>query len=155
MIYPTGPCTVAIMSANRLICLHTSTTAWNSSPPFQVTVSGSSMRPATACAQCRVGKRRCDLTANAGTCTPCARRNLPCSAGGTEPSRITQQPRSPRELPSVTSEEELQLVDLYFQFIHNQPHSLFHEATFKRNVVEGTVSKPVLLAMIGMSARLV
>jgi hypothetical protein len=55
----------------------------------------------------------------------------------------------------VPTEEEVELVDLYFKYIHNQPHSIFHEATFKQSVLEGTVSQPVLLAMIGMSARLV
>lgn len=47
------------------------------------------------------------------------------------------------------------LVDLYFRFIHDSPHSLFHEPTFKASVAEGTVSKPVLLAMLGLSARYV
>lgn len=45
------------------------------------------------------------------------------------------------------------LVDLYFRFMHDSPHSLFHEPTFKARVVEGTVSQPVLLAMMGLSAR--
>ncbi|KAL7765038.1 hypothetical protein ACKLNR_002954 [Fusarium oxysporum f. sp. zingiberi] len=43
--------------------------------------------------------------------------------------------------------------NLYFRFIHDSPHSLFHEPTFKASAAEGTVSKPVLLAMLGLSAR--
>lgn len=119
------------------------------------------MRPATACAQCRIGKRRCDLTSGAGTCSPCARRNLPCSAGSTKTSSGNEQllrtetmpPQSPQPRLAASAEEEILLVDLYFEFIHDLPHSLFHEDTFKRSVLEGTASKPVLLAMMGMSAR--
>ncbi|KAM0324868.1 hypothetical protein ACHAQA_007834 [Verticillium albo-atrum] len=62
-------------------------------------------------------------------------------------------PRPAQYLPPPPTEEEIMLVDLYFQFINDQPHSLFHEATFKQSVLEGTVAKPVLLAMMGMSAR--
>lgn len=120
------------------------------------------MRPATACTQCRVGKRRCDLTTATGSCSPCTRRNLPCSAGNTnissdnieQPSHKFTPPQPHQQLASPASEEEIALVNLYFQYIHNLPHSLFHEATFKQSVVQGTVSKPVLLAMMGMSARL-
>ena len=47
----------------------------------------------------------------------------------------------------------LHLVDLYFLYIHDQPHSLFHEPSFKASVASGTVSRIVLLAMMGLSAR--
>ncbi|KAF7546536.1 hypothetical protein G7Z17_g8373 [Cylindrodendrum hubeiense] len=59
----------------------------------------------------------------------------------------------PSVLSTLFSEESIYLVDLYFKFIHDQPHSLFHEPTFKASVVAGTVSQPVLLSMMGMSAR--
>lgn len=56
--------------------------------------------------------------------------------------------------PSTRSrEEEIYLVGLYFKFIHDQPHSLFHKPTFEASVDAGTVSQPVLLSMMGMSAR--
>lgn len=50
-------------------------------------------------------------------------------------------------------EETFHLVDLYFRFIHDQPHSLFHAPSFKESVMAGTASQAVLLSMIGMSAR--
>ncbi|KAF5003572.1 hypothetical protein FDECE_9886 [Fusarium decemcellulare] len=113
------------------------------------------MRPAKACLQCRSGKRRCDRTGDSA-CTQCIQRHLACSAvaNNDQPSQssITTQPR-PAAPSTFCSEETIHLVDLYFQFIHNQPHSLFHEATFKQSVISGTVSQPVLLGMMGMSAR--
>ncbi|CEI41727.1 unnamed protein product [Fusarium venenatum] len=113
------------------------------------------MRPPTACLNCRTGKRKCDRTANL-PCSPCLQRNLPCP-GNAETTRLSESPTAKRPLapqPQLNiREEEIHLVDLYFRFIHNSPHSLFHEPTFKDTVVQGTVSKPVLLAMMGMSAR--
>ncbi|KAF5680755.1 hypothetical protein FDENT_8316 [Fusarium denticulatum] len=73
---------------------------------------------------------------------------------------IPQLPRSPevQDPPRLsqsthTQDEKMYLVDLYFRFIHDSPHSLFHEPTFKASVAEGIVSQPVLLAMLGLSAR--
>ncbi|KAF4448405.1 hypothetical protein F53441_8213 [Fusarium austroafricanum] len=60
---------------------------------------------------------------------------------------------SPTTFLSHTQDEYMYLVNLYFRYIHDSPHSLFHEPTFKASVADGTVSKPVLLAMMGLSAR--
>ncbi|KAF5590554.1 uncharacterized protein FSUBG_10770 [Fusarium subglutinans] len=70
---------------------------------------------------------------------------LPRSPDSQDPPRLSQSTR--------TQDEKMYLVDLYFRFIHDSPHSLFHEPTFKASVAEGTVSQPVLLAMMGLSAR--
>jgi hypothetical protein len=113
------------------------------------------MRPSTACINCRTSKRKCDRRGDL-PCSPCIQRNLPCPGNAKHTPRpessTIQRSLSPR--PQFDRrEEEKHLVDLYFRFIHNSPHSLFHEPTFKASVAEGTVSKPVLLAMMGMSAR--
>lgn len=113
------------------------------------------MRPVKACLQCRNGKRRCDPSPSSA-CSQCLQRNMACSADPT--NRPTpQSPAVPQALPSVSqtrsSEEAIYLVDLYFQFIHDQPHSLFHKPTFKASVIDGTVSQTVLLSMLGLSAR--
>lgn len=112
------------------------------------------MRPLTACAQCRAGKRKCDRTADSvEPCTQCRRRGIPCSAANPNPEPTPPQPPLTQQLAPAPSKEKIYLVDLYFKYIHNQPHSLFHEATFKTSVLEGTASDPVLLGMMGMSAR--
>lgn len=109
----------------------------------------STMRPVKACLQCRSGKRRCDRTGDLA-CSQCIQRNLPCSAA-------INSLQSAQSLPPVvstrSSEETIHLVDLYFRFIHDQPHSLFHQPSFKASVVAGTASPPVLLSMMGMAAR--
>jgi hypothetical protein len=56
-------------------------------------------------------------------------------------------------LVSFGDDEILQLVALYFKFMHDKPHALFHEPSFRSSVIDGTVSRPVLLSMMGLSAR--
>jgi Zn(2)-Cys(6) binuclear cluster domain-containing protein len=115
------------------------------------------MRPVKACLQCRSGKRRCDRTGDSA-CSQCLQRHLQCSAAIPNPPPGQPQAQAPQQLlPPMLStradEETIHLVDLYFRFIHDQPHSLFHEPSFKASVMAGTASQPVLLSMIGMSAR--
>ncbi|KAH8204113.1 hypothetical protein TruAng_001665 [Truncatella angustata] len=112
------------------------------------------MRLGKSCLQCRVGKRRCDRTGSSA-CNQCMQRSLPCSAVA-----IRREARPPAAshtaplAPTQSDEEEvLHLVDLYFKYMHDKPHTLFHEPTFKASVAAGTVSQPVLLSMIGLSAR--
>jgi hypothetical protein len=62
-------------------------------------------------------------------------------------------PCPPLVLPGHSGPEVLYLVDLYFKFIHDKAHSLFHEQSFKSSVANGTASRHVLLSMIGLSAR--
>jgi hypothetical protein len=116
------------------------------------------MRPPKACLNCRTSKRRCDRADTSAACSQCVQRNLQCPTGITSPQlpRSSAPQDSPRCIQSFHQQEEnVYLVDLYFRFIHDSPHSLFHEPTFKASVAEGTVSKPVLLAMLGLSARYV
>ena len=80
-------------------------------------------------------------------------RSLPCS----DAVAVGNGDRSPRALPATLStregEEITYLLELYFQYYHDQPHSLFHEATFKQDAASNLVPKQVLYAMMGISAR--
>src|SRR6478609_7707847 len=116
------------------------------------------MRPPTACLNCRSSKRRCDRADSSAACSQCVQRNLQCPTTITSPQlpRASEVRDPPRSIQSIHAQDErMYLVDLYFRFIHDSPHSLFHEPTFKASAAEGTVSKPVLLAMLGLSARYV
>lgn len=54
-------------------------------------------------------------------------------------------------LPSVAL--RLELVELYFDFIHDQFHTLFHRLSFT-NAVAGDEAPPVILyGMLALSAR--
>ena len=47
----------------------------------------------------------------------------------------------------------LDLLELYFSYIHGQFHSLFHPATFIEDASRHEVPEPILLAIIGLVAR--
>jgi hypothetical protein len=108
------------------------------------------MRPIKACLQCRKGKRKCDRQV-ASACPQCTARGLRCSDATSATTSPQAQPPVP--IPSATDEETLYLVDLYFRYIHDQPHSLFHKPTLRQNIIAGSVSQPVLMGMLGNAAR--
>lgn len=87
-------------------------------------------------------------------CKQCNQRGLPCSAGTGRHDAILPAANEPTSPPPQALETESQhLVDLYFRYMHDKPHSLFHEPSFKLSVVNKAVSRPVLLSMMGLSAR--
>ncbi|CAK7234900.1 hypothetical protein SBRCBS47491_009105 [Sporothrix bragantina] len=112
------------------------------------------MRPTKACVQCRSGKRRCDGVKNAA-CVQCVRRHLPCSAvNWDQHSQSQASEASPGSGYYDFDNEHLpSLVDYYFRFINDKPHSLFHEPSFRASIAAGTASQTVLRCMMAMCAR--
>jgi hypothetical protein len=49
----------------------------------------------------------------------------------------------------------LELVPLYFQYVHNIAHTIFHEPSFMQRLQEGKVSMTPVYAMCALAARLV
>lgn len=47
----------------------------------------------------------------------------------------------------------LETVDTYFSYCHNQPYSLFHEPSFRRDLSQGQVPAYLLLAMLASAVR--
>jgi hypothetical protein len=47
----------------------------------------------------------------------------------------------------------LELVELYFDLIHDQFHSLFHRSSFTEDVMHDRVPHVILNGMMAMSAR--
>jgi hypothetical protein len=47
----------------------------------------------------------------------------------------------------------IRLVDYYLTKLHNRPHSLFHPATLKKQVQNGSINKALLLSICSMGAR--
>lgn len=45
------------------------------------------------------------------------------------------------------------MCDLYISHIHDKPHTLFHEPTLRQQVADGSVSRAILYAVLGLSAR--
>jgi hypothetical protein len=78
---------------------------------------------------------------------------VPCSAAATADATGTTSTRADNLEIMDVDRTVLDIVDLYFTFMHEKPHSLFHEATFKAKVRDGTVARAVLLGMLAVSAR--
>jgi hypothetical protein len=111
------------------------------------------MRIAKSCAQCRTRKRRCekDMNLKQSRCKECAKRNLECSLG-----KQWNRPRlvqSGAELPLPDPDVLIDVVNKYFRYLHDLPHSLFHKCSFIRSVENGSVHKSVIYAIIGLTAR--
>ncbi|KAL4868003.1 hypothetical protein BDV12DRAFT_186281 [Aspergillus spectabilis] len=112
-------------------------------------LSNVSRRPrAGACVTCRSRKRRCIPTADGNSCQLCRSLFKPCSLSPvTRPNTVTQPTAESRRL-SAASEDRLgdlasrelcvELVHIYFRFIHDIPHTIFHEPTFMRRLDDGT-----------------
>jgi hypothetical protein len=115
------------------------------------------MKISTACLQCRTGKRKCSSTKLGASCTPCINKNISCSNQAhrrQNPSiSYTVSTRPCDNIRPPYSEDIIYLVNLYFEYIHDKPHTLFHVPSFKASLLDGTVSRTVLLSMIGLSAR--
>ena len=47
----------------------------------------------------------------------------------------------------------LEIVNLYFDYVHDQFHSLFHRPTFVQDVTQHAVPKPLLFGILGLGAR--
>ena len=125
------------------------------------------MRPPTACIACRNRRRKCEPGEPKERCVYCAKRDIPCSFEPTSqaPNGLWAIPASP-----TTSEGELrrcqsistnlpprplciELTKLYFQYIHDTFHSIFHAPSTIQEVEEGSLPKVLLFGIISLSAR--
>lgn len=112
-----------------------------------------------------------------GQCTYCATQNIACSRAGSiiQPKAVPVSPLSiaTPTTPSVTeiivasppgitpfaavSDKALcfELVELYFKYIHDCLHSLFHRPSFMLDLHEGTAPLALVYGMMALSARYV
>ena len=115
------------------------------------------MKLGSACLQCRSGKRKCDKAALGTACEQCKKRRLQCSCLQREELATTLLP-SPQSFQSngpvlPPAEVVQELIDLYICYIHDKPHSLFHEPSLRRAARDGTLHPGVLFGIAGLSAR--
>ncbi|PMD49022.1 hypothetical protein L207DRAFT_627652 [Hyaloscypha variabilis F] len=127
-----------------------------------------------ACRNCRIRKRRCLPTASDvnGSCQLCKQQSIPCSltrrSGQNRPIAPVDDQLSPASTSSATAShifpgDPLQLlpprpvldelIELYFQLIHDGPHTLFHKPTFLSRLQENMVPNFLILAVISLSTR--
>ena len=119
------------------------------------------MKPAKACQQCRLSKRRCHEIEGRDSCVPCLRRQLKCTKSlqktrtrRLEPVRPNSLDIQEPDLDSVLSQDVIaELVNFYMQFIHDKPHSLFHSATLWSSIQDKSISKALLYSICAMGSR--
>ncbi|KNG51978.1 c6 transcription factor [Stemphylium lycopersici] len=133
------------------------------------------MRRPSACAACRARRRKCIYPENgtAAICEYCSSHALQCLQGPPEggyyakrKARLQSTHGPPQTslgqagLPSRQPGQELppialrrELVELYFDYIHDQFHSMYHRSSFIEDVMNDRVPTIVLLAMFALSAR--
>ena len=118
------------------------------------------MKHASACQQCRKDKRRCQGLQPGEACVRCARKHFQCSRTSTARGRLRLAPSNPRSVIEETgggislSQDVIQeLVDKYLLFIHDRPHSLFHQPTLETSVRRKSISKALLYSICGMGSR--
>jgi hypothetical protein len=98
-------------------------------------------------------------------CYHCVAKGIKCSLGTGSPPATSKNSavKSPSEsrdvsrtgIPIVLPPQALceELAVLYFQYIHDTFHSLFHKPSFMRDVAGGTVPGVILFAVISLAAR--
>ncbi|KAH8589303.1 hypothetical protein B0O99DRAFT_523490 [Bisporella sp. PMI_857] len=116
------------------------------------------MKLGKACLQCREGKRRCEKSSTGSACSQCRTRQLHCSSlshGQTTETKTLRPALDPIDtgqgLPPLDVIEEA--LNMYFLYIHDKPHSLFHEASLRECVRKRTVSRPVIFGILGLASR--
>jgi len=112
----------------------------------------------------RSRRRKCNTERGSNTCSYCHERGFNCYRGVTQlKARRNENIGIPVQSPRIETSETgkplpptelcLELVELYFDLIHDQFHSLFHRPTFMEQVRNGTAPKVLLFAMMALSAR--
>lgn len=119
------------------------------------------MKVAKSCLQCREAKKRC-LQIQGEACSPCIKRKVQCSF------EQSSRKQSRRKLePAITKDSEdsacpcsvlstsaiLDLVDRYIEYVHDKPHSLFHQPTLRQAVRYRTLRPVLLCGICGIGAR--
>lgn len=138
------------------------------------------MKSPRACRQCRESKRKCVRRILGEPCNACQQRRLKCGAeistttqvvGGSESAAATaaaanlissegQQPGQPsqnqeeyRNSANLPWGMTVSLVDHYLDEVHDRPHSIFHPATLRTQVRDGSVGGALLCAICAIGSK--
>jgi Fungal specific transcription factor domain. len=109
-------------------------------------------------------RRRCESRAPGFSCTFCVARGLPCSSGepgkgihGHDEPKFAKAfyPRQTDSCSLPTKSLCAELVQLYFDYVHDQFHTLFHPPSFVEEMNRGQAPRILLYGMMALSARYV
>lgn len=109
------------------------------------------MRFATACTQCRSRRRKCKRAPGHGSCVSCVTTGARCSLA-------TDARSAPRSLVCASEVQSLperghqvqEIVEDYIRFVHDRPHSLFHEPSLRQSVRDGTLPRALLFIICAL-----
>ncbi|KAL2759326.1 hypothetical protein ACRALDRAFT_2094899, partial [Sodiomyces alcalophilus JCM 7366] len=120
----------------------------------------------------RTRRRKCEVPVPGAQCVYCATQNISCSRAGSTtasavpapsaapPAQHVQHaqiaPKSHAISPAAVVQDKalcFELVELYFKYIHDQLHSLFHRPSFMLDLHEGTAPLILVYGMLALSAR--
>ena len=115
---------------------------------------------------CSSRRQKCNFEPGAGECNYCHGKGIDCT-GNRAIEGLSKLKRTDSRLPLAPKDTQyqgdtatlphlslcLELVELYFDLIHDQFHSLFHRPTFVESVHDGTAPRIILFAMMAFSAR--
>ena len=108
----------------------------------------------------RKAKRRCIVVAKDAPCQRCGPLHIRCSLvyhdepyplNGASVSRSTFVEEPGNILPPIAVCSEL--VDLYFEIMHDKQHTLFHRPTFITEQSQGRAPLVLVYAMMALVAR--
>ncbi|CAG8360779.1 unnamed protein product [Penicillium salamii] len=124
------------------------------------------MRLAKACSICRERRRKCDIRRPGLACTYCSARNLTCTRAE---SSVAKAPESVSDKSTPVSRSDAllesesctlpeqtlcrDLVQLYFDYVHDKFHSLFHRPSLMEDMLRGQAPKILIYGMLALSAR--
>lgn len=136
------------------------------------------MKSPRACRQCRESKRKCVRRILGEPCNACQQRRLKCGAeistsiqiaGGSsessaaaanlvssqdqQPSQSSQNQEEYRNSANLPWEMTVSLVDHYLDEVHDRPHSIFHPATLRTQVRDGSVGGALLCAICAIGSK--
>ncbi|KAB8205103.1 fungal-specific transcription factor domain-containing protein [Aspergillus parasiticus] len=129
------------------------------------------MRRAKACAACRQRRRRCEVRTQGFPCVYCFDRGLSCTISDTPTKSDSQLEHhyTPESIDTASTAgcgliqkgngfstpQSLcsELTQLYFDYVHDQLHTLFHQPSFMKDLSEGKVTPILIYGIMALSAR--
>ncbi|KAH8689435.1 hypothetical protein BGW36DRAFT_330143 [Talaromyces proteolyticus] len=112
-------------------------------------------RPQHACSECHARKRKCHASWGRSACKRCLRLNIPCSHQAFIEAPIPSGSAIAERNTEIFPSQEIcnQLVDLYFDLIHDKDHALFHRPSFITAQRQGLADMMHVSAMMALGAR--
>lgn len=122
------------------------------------------MRRPTSCTACRARRKACAKLAGSKQCKSCTETGRLCSLAAIQGSAATRQPirslggadDNEDKAPSflLADQDVTHLVETYFYYIHDRPHSLFHQATLWSTIKQGSAGKALLYSICSLASTL-